>query len=397
MSGIDSRTTKVALICTIPITAHSFYMPLARALKKNGYDVSFCFGDGPEANIIRSEGFQVKTLSIRRKPTALGNILALFQLTVFLRRNEVVMIETSTPIASAVGRLAAVLAGVPIRVNTIRGMFPRKTHKWQSLLFDCTEMALHRISSFTVTINESDKQELLRKGFAEPHKILNMGCGSVGVDLERFNPYRYERDMIKKMKTTFDMRENDFVVTFIGRLTEDKGISEYIEVIEALSGKNDAIKGLVVGDVLEDEHEAVSRTTLEAMLVEKGIRNKVTLTGHRDDVPDLMAITDVVVLPSKREGFGMVLAEAAAMEKPVVAYRCRGVEEAVIEGKTGFIIEPGDINGFAAAIQYLFSNKNRAREIGLAARTEAETRFDQTKVVERYLKVFNHVIHAKLP
>lgn len=395
-SDNSCTSMKIVLMCTIPATASSFFLPLARELKNNGYDVAFCFAHGSEVNAISSEGFQVQLLSIRRKPFSLGNIIAVVQMVVFLRRNNVKVIETSTPVASLVGRLAAVLSHVPVRINTIRGMFPRETHRWQSMLFDSTEKILHRINSYTITINERDKEELLEKGFAEQNKIANIGCGGVGIDTKEFDPYRFDSVLIKEMKTTFGIRENDFVVTYIGRLTEEKGIIDLVEVLTVLLEENRDIKGLIVGDALKDEHKTVSRAILAAMLLDNGISNEVFLTGHRDDIPELIAISDVIVLPSKREGFGMVLAEAAAMAKPVIAYRCRGVEEAVIDGKTGFIIEPGNIEGFADMIQYLHDNKNIAMEIGEAARAEAKNRFSQEVILERYLAIFTEAIHAKL-
>ena len=391
-SEVDVTGIRIVLMCTIPVTASSFCLPLARELRKKGHEVIFCFADGAEAEAISSEGFQVEIISIRRKPLSFSNLVAVMKLAVFLKRNDVKVIETTTPVASIVGRLSAVLAGVPARINTVRGMFPRKTHQWQSLLFDWTEKILHRLSSYTITINEGDKQELLTKGFAKQGRIATIGCGGVGLDLKEFDPSRHDRISLKETRETFGIKENDFVVTFIGRLTEEKGIIDYVEIISELLVANNDIKGLVVGDALEDEHEAVSRVKLGLVLHEKGINKKVTLTGHRDDVPALMAISDVVVLPSKREGFGMVLAEAAAMEKPVVAYRCRGVAEVVIHGKTGFIVEPGDIKCFTEAIQWLHNNRKNATGIGKAARTEAETRFGQKEVLKQYIEIYEEVI-----
>ena len=386
---------KIVLMSTIPISSVLNNLPLARELRNHGHEIIFCFADGTEAEIIRSEGFQVKILSMRRKPFSLRNAIAVIKLTAFLRKNDVKVIGTTTHVASFVGRLAGGLAGVPLRINTIRGMFPRETHKWQSMLFDLTEMILHRINSFTITINEKDKQELLEKGFAEQDNITCIGCGGFGIDLKIFDPNKYDGVTITQMREKLGITENDFVVTFIGRLTTEKGIMDYVEIIEELLRKYPDIKGLVVGDAFKDEHKAVTRSQLEVVLGEKSINSNVTLTGYRDDVPELIAVSDVVVLPSKREGFGMTLAEAAVMEKPVVAYRCRGVEEAVIDGKTGFIIEPGDIEGFTETIQFLYNNRNRAREIGQAARVEAIGRFGQEEVLKRYVTIYEEAIYKK--
>lgn len=383
---------RIVLISTIPMSSVFFYLPLAKELRKDGHEVIFCFADGTEASVISSEGFQVEILGMRRNPFSLGNFASVVKLAIFLKRNDVRVIGTSTAVASFVGRLAAVIAGVPVRINTVGGMFPMETHKWQSLLFDFAELFLHRITSYTITYNEKDKKELLTKGFAKQDKITNIGCGFLGVNLKEFDPTRRDQTTLREIKKKLGMQENDFVVTFIGRLTEEKGILDYVEVVTELLKKNHDVRGLIVGDVPIGEHKAITRAKLENILRDKRIYNKVLITGHRDDVPEIIAISDVVVLPSKREGFGMVLAEAAAMEKPVVAYRSRGVEEAVINGKTGFVVEPGDVLGFTKAIQCLHDDSNIAREIGQAARKEAVERFDQEKILKSYLEIYEKPI-----
>ena len=224
LTSDDCGAVRTVLMCTIPATALRFYMPLGRELRNNGYDVTFCFADGAEAEAVRREGFQVQTLSMRRKPFSLGNAIAVFQLAVFLRKNEVKVIETSTPVASLVGRIAAVVARVPVRINTVRGMFPRDTHRWQSALYDTVETVLHHASSFTIAINEKDELELLDKGFARQDRIVNIGCGGVGVDTEEFDPQRYDYPTKKKQREMLGIGKDDFVVTYVGRLTTEKGV-----------------------------------------------------------------------------------------------------------------------------------------------------------------------------
>jgi glycosyltransferase involved in cell wall biosynthesis len=395
--GGDVETVKVMLMSTIPISALGFYLPLARELEKHGDEVYFCFADGDEAKVIAAEGFRVKLLSMRRKPFRLANITAIVKLAFFLRKNRIDVVATTTPGASIVGRSAAVLAGVPVRINMVRGMFPRDTHRWQSLLFDCTERLMHRASTYTVTINRQDRDEMLAKGFAEEGRIACIGCGGLGVDLSRFDPHRYDRAKLKEMRDALGFLETDFIVAFVGRLTVEKGILDYVDILSRLIIENPDIKGLVVGDVLEDEHLAITRIRLKAMFTGQGIGSEVALAGFREDIPELMAVSDVVVLPSKREGFGMVLAEAAAMEKPVVAYRCRGTEEAIVDGTTGAIIEQGDTEGFADAVLYLHNNREKAKEMGQVARTEADARFSQEAVLNSYLAIYQEAVSSGSP
>lgn len=397
MSESGCRATRILMMTTIPISAVKLYLPLATELEKKGHEVIFCFADGDDAETISSAGFRVEVVNMRRNPFSFSNFIAVLRLASILRRNNVEVVSTTTPVASFVGRLAAILAGVPVRINTVRGMFPRETHKWQSIIFDIAEMLLHRVTTFTITINEQDMQELLAKEFARPDNIRCVGCGGFGVDFRVFDPHRYDQAFLGRMRAEFGIRDDDFVVTFIGRLTLEKGIEDYVEIMAELLKENDDIRGLVVGDVAQGEHRSVSIPQLNESLRARGIESSVSLTGFRDDISDLMAISDVVVLPSKREGFGMVLAEAAAMEIPVVAYRCRGVEEAVEDGVTGFVIEPGEINNFVVAIQRLRDDGTLQKKMGKAARAEAITRFDKESILQEYVEIYELVIPQNVP
>lgn len=382
---------KVAFIHTIPITSLMLYFPLPERLKQKGYEVLFCFAPGKEANLIRNIGYEVKTLPLSRNPFSPGNLIAAIMLIHYLRSRRVDIVETSTPVASVIGRIAATLAGVPIRINTVRGTFPKETHPWKYRLFIIAERLLHRTSTFTITINEKDKQEFLKKGFATTDKIINIGCGGMGVDFNKFNRLVYEKEIMER-RSNLGIKSGDYVVAFIGRLTREKGIDDFLKVVCILLKKGLNVKGLVIGDVLKGEHQGISIDHIKAYLVDQGIEDKVMLLGFRSDVANLLSVSDVLVMPTRREGFGMVIAEAAAMGKPTVAYSCRGTKEAIDDGVTGILVENGDVQALACAVGELLEDEGRRKALGEAAFLRAKERYDQAVVLNKYLNIFDMLL-----
>lgn len=383
-----ARHPKIAFIHTIPKTTVLLYWPLPERLRQKGYDVVLCFGSGPEADVFKKKGFKVKEISISRSPFSPGNLRAVLELARYLRSEEIDIVETSTPVASIIGRTAAVLAGVPVKINTVRGSFPRETHLREYRLFNFAEKFLSKKTTFAITINETDKLEFIEKGYADRENIINMGCGGVGVDLSEFNRSTGEGE-ISERKENLGINPNDYVITYIGRLTEEKGIGDFLQVSSTLNEKGMDFKALVVGDTFEGEHHKITIDDIRKYVSEHDLEERVVLTGYSRDLPGILSVSDVLVLPTKREGFGLVIAEAAAMGLPAVAYRCRGTEEAIIEGETGVLVDNGNVELLTDAVEELGQNENKRNSLGEAAFARAKAKFDQERVLGKYVEVFD--------
>lgn len=384
----------IAFIHTIPATSLHLYFPLPERLRDEGFKVLFFFKKGEEADTIRKKAFIVKTLPLSRNPFSPGNIIAIPILAFYLRSNDVDIVETSTPVASVVGRIAATIAKVPIKINTVRGTFPRETHRIKYILFNLAEKVLHRTTTFTITINEKDKQEFIDKGFATIKDIINIGCGGVGVDFSRFNIENCTRE-VENYRKILGILENEYVVTFIGRLSKEKGVDDFLKVVSMLIDDGICLKALIIGDVLKNEHARITFKEIQSFLSNKKIEDKVIFLGFRNDIPNLLALTDVLILPSRREGFGMVIAEAAAMRKPAVAYRSRGTEEAILNGRTGILVENGDVVSLKEAVKILLRDADKRKLMGEAAFTRARERFDKEIIIKRYIKLFNIMLSKR--
>ncbi len=202
-----------------------------------------------------------------------------------------------------------------------------------------------------------------------------------GVNLSQFSS-NLEDDRIRR---EFSIDGEEKVVTIVGRLDEWKGHRFFLEAAQKVLTHLHAIKFLVVGDgVLRNELEALSR--------ELGIVDNVIFCGHRTDIPEILAGSDILVSASLAEHFGRVIIEAMAMAKPVVGTRAGGVPEIVIEGETGILVESASSEELARAIRSLLVDSERAREMGFAGLNRVRDCFSiekHTRGIEEIYKSFS--------
>jgi glycosyltransferase involved in cell wall biosynthesis len=154
----------------------------------------------------------------------------------------------------------------------------------------------------------------------------------------------------------------------VGRLVEFKGQEFLLEALARLRPSFPQARLLVVGD-------GPRRAFLEQRARDLNVTDEVRFTGHREDVPDLLAAMEVFVLPSLAEDFGRVLLEAMAMQRPVVATAAGGAPEIVEDKVTGLLVPPANGAALAEAISALLADPARARAMGLSGRRRVEATF----------------------
>lgn len=391
MDDVIDKDIRILQMTTIPLTARGIFIPMAEMLKNNGMHQVLAFSKDPCDKL--GLGHDIKQLPLRRNPFSIMNIYSIFILAKYLHDNRVAIIDTATPIASIVGRVAAILTGVPIMINNIRGMFPEDTHMWQSSLFNICESLLHKVTSYYITINEEDRKEIIRRGYSSPDRVINMGCGGCGVDFRKFNINNFNDKKIEEIKKRLGLSVENIVIAYVGRLAKDKGIFDFVEAISILGKENKQVKGLVVGDAHHGEHGGINASKLKQYLEKNKKDEYFVVTGYWDNIPEIMAASDLLLLPTAREGFGMVIAEAAAMKTPAVAYSCRGTRAAIVHGKTGFLVGQGNVQEIVRVIRSLLTDRELLEALGNEAYFKAQTEFNRSHVLDKYDKLYKMIIN----
>jgi len=170
-----------------------------------------------------------------------------------------------------------------------------------------------------------------------------------GIDLEKFNPENLDKEFIEEFKKEYSL-DNKHIITTVGRITQLKDHQTFIRAIASLKQNNVNVVGLIVGGVREDKQEYFH--SLEALVKELGLEDNIIFTGSQSKVAEIYALSDVVVSSSKKpESFGRSVAEALALNTPVVATDHGGVLDIIVEGKNGFFYPVGESESLAKYIE----------------------------------------------
>jgi len=182
------------------------------------------------------------------------------------------------------------------------------------------------------------------------------------------------------------------LVVSVARLFSWKGHAELVRAVALVKRELPDIRLAIVGADYPLGSGATAR--LEAQARELGIGQNVLFSGHRKDIADLLAASDVFALPSFEEPFGLVFAEAMAMKRPVVALDNGGTPEVVRHGETGLLSAPGDVDTLASHLLRLLGDPDLRARMGDAGRRDVEARFTPSRLVSDVTKVYGSVLRA---
>jgi len=264
-----------------------------------------------------------------------------------------------------------------------------RTMKTLTYLHDLTFMRmLLRTADTIIAITESNKQILSNVFGVDSNKIVVI---PPGIEMELFSPERFSPQSVKKKYQIFD--EN--IIMNIGRLAEGKGVNYLIEALQTIHEEIPDAALVIVGD-------GPYRTKLQKLAHEKKLDPFVRFIGQieAEDVPEIISIADVVVLPSVAEMFGVVLIEALSMAKPVIATRLEGICETICRDprkgsakcETGILFEKGNIGQLANAITELLSDKKMATRMGTRGRELVKEKYDWNIITPKILQIYEKTL-----
>jgi glycosyltransferase involved in cell wall biosynthesis len=290
-----------------------------------------------------------------------------------LRAERVGLLHTHTHLAGNVlGRIAGRLAGVPVVAHMhIENVF-RSDRAGRSVQVSL-DNATTRLCARILAVSEATRASLVRQGYpAGRIEVLYNG-----VDLDAAEPVR--------------LVDGPPVILHVGRLAPVKGQLELIRALATIDGAH----AVLVGRDLE--RDGAYERELEQEAKRLGQEGRVHLVGSRDDVPGLLAGCDVLALPSWIEGLPLVVLEAMAQAKPVVATAVGGTPELVVDGETGLLVPPRDLEALADALRALLADPARMKSLGDAGRRRVEERFSAAAMTGRVLEVYAGVARTMRP
>jgi glycosyltransferase involved in cell wall biosynthesis len=313
--------------------------------------------EGPLRAALEALEVPVHVVDLERRlvrPGAIGELARL------LRRLSADIVQSHGARSNFYARLAGARAGVPVLCtvhNSLRDYPVRAARRALYLAMDRLTLPL---AAGILCVAAGLAREYGRRARVIPN----------GVDLAEFDPAAVSGPATRQ---ALGLGAGP-VVGFVGRLTEQKDPLAFVRAVAAVAADVPGLQALVVGD-------GPLRPALLAEAARCGVAGAFRLAGVRRDVPALLAAMDVLLLPSRSEGFPFAVLEAMAMERAVVATAVNGVPELVEDGVTGVVVPPGDAPALARAAGALLADGPRARALGRAARRRVAERFTVERMV----------------
>lgn len=378
---------RVVHVTTTDVSLDWLLRPQLEAFMAAGYEVMGASAPGPFVNNLARAGIVHLPIGHATRAWAPGDdLLALVELVRLFRRVKPDIVHTHNPKPGLYGRLAAKLAGVPVIVNTVHGLYatPEDPALKRSIVWGLERLAT-RWCDVELVQNPEDVDTLVRIGVPAA-KVQLLGNG---IDLARFDPQGSDGSRREVLRARLGLSQHDVLVGMVGRLVREKGYREIFDALRYLRARLPQMRAVVVGPDDPDKPDA-----LDAAEMAEQERLGVVFTGGVEDVVPWYEAMDVYVLASHREGFPRSAMEAAAMGLPVVATDIRGCRQVVDDGVTGYLVPPHDAVALAEAIASVMTDESTRTAMGLAGRAKAQSEFDQTVVIARTLEVYEHLLAA---
>jgi glycosyltransferase involved in cell wall biosynthesis len=371
---------RVCRIATVPFFLLHHLGAQIRATTAAGHKVLLVASPGPEWQALGGmSGVRVVQLSIARAMSPLSDLRSLAALWQLLRRERIEILHSTTPKAGLLAAIAGRLAGVPVRLHSFTGQAWAELGGWRRQVAKAADRLIVYLNTRCYADSESQRAFMEAQGIAPRGTVVVAAAGSLaGVDLTVFDPVRGIAEG-RRVRGELGIQDADKVVMFVGRVTRDKGVAELIAAFCALHERMKGVHLVLVGPQ-EPERDPLPASTREAIDRHPAIH----AVGYRAHPEHFLAASDLLCLPSYREGFGNVVIEAAAMGKPAVGTLIPGLVDAVVDGVTGLLVAPKDPAALATAIETLLLDDERRRAMGVAARDRALRQFD-AKAVSAWL------------
>ncbi len=377
---------KVLQVAAIDTTVHFFLRPLMQRLRSEDLEVHVACSSGPYLRMLGEDGYLVHPLPIARAISPLSNMKSLWRLYSLLRRERFTIVHVHTPMAAALGRVAARLSGIPIIIYTAHGFyFHELMPRWERRAIIWIERWLGSLcKNVLFTVSAEDARTAVQERIAPEERVIWVGNG---VDPRSFG---FPPD--ENLRIELGLPPDSEVIGFVGRLVQEKGVEELFRAMKEVIRECPTARLLVVGDTLESDRDRRMTKQLKDLIAHLQLQDRVICVGFRDDVPALLALMDVFVLPSHREGMPITILEAMAAGKPVIATNIRGCREEVIPGVTGLLVPVRDSTALAKAILAVLSNQELSHRMGEAGRMRVETEFDEAAVLQRQIEVYRKLL-----
>lgn len=358
--------------------------PQLDAFRDAGYEVVTASAPGNYVAAIEARGIRhvplvhaTRSMDVRRDLAMVRELYSTF------RRERPDIVHTHNPKPGWFGRVTARLAGVPLVVNTVHGLYATESDpRTKRLVIYGLERVAAEFSHLEFVQSVEDVM-VLRKLRVPRSKLVTLGNG---IDLERFTVA--DDQQRAEARAALGLADDEVAIGVVGRLVWEKGLREIFETARRLPARVDKVRVFMVGPLDPEKADGLEQEDLRAIADDSGVE----FLGERSDIETVYDALDIYVLASHREGFPRSAMEAAASGIPVVASNIRGCRQVVDDGVTGLLFPVGKVAELTESIVELANDPDRRAEMAKAARAKAEAEFDQATVIGTILRGYERLL-----
>jgi glycosyltransferase involved in cell wall biosynthesis len=371
-----SRRLRIAMMLESdgPGGAEMMMFRLSEELRERGHSivpVGPAKGIGWLGDLFRGVGVSPEVFHIRRAldPACLRDLVRL------LREQRIDAVHSHEFTMAVYGAAACRLLGLPQVITMHGGLKVCKALRRRVAL----RWAI-RNSGHTVMVSRATGRKFAEDlGLEETHFTVVPN----GVPVRAGNATR--------VRAEFGIQPGDCVLLAVGTLERHKGHGILLEALARLTsrGQGGAWKLIIAGGRGGDQHESLMQ-----FVQEEGLEDRVHIVTNRNDIPDLLELADIFVMPSLFEGLPMALLEAMTAGKAIIASATSGIPEAVVDGREGLLVRPGDVASLSEALRSLLTDPVRRRTLGAAAATRAHEEFTVQVMAERYENLYTNALSS---
>ena len=382
---------KICFCTTISATIKSFLVELSYYLvEKENYDVTWICGEDDSMNTLKKEHIHYIPLKMKRGIAFDGPRL-IWQMYRIFKREKFDIVQYSTRNAGTYASIAAWMAGIKVRLYCQWGMMFIAMKGFKRWLLKMDEKLVTSLATVIESESFSMYETAIEHGIYKPEKASVIWYGSAcGVNIEKY-VLGNKTSWRKEVRKEYGISDDACVFGYCGRITRDKGLNElfaaFKEVTEHPKSKTEAYL-MIIG--ANDNAETID----PALFAWAKSSPYVKFTGYTNNVPKYYSALDVFTSLSYREGFGLVVIEAAAMAVPGIVSDALGQRDTIEHMKTGYLVKTHTVDEVVEAMDYYIAHPDKTEEMGRNARKVVEEQFEQKELFRRLAAHRNQLIET---
>lgn len=352
---------------------------IPQALLEADWDVHIVSSPNQEIKLLTRSKIAYHTFMMKRDISLISDTASLIKWILLVHRVRPNFVVVGTPKAALLGLVASWLLAVPNRVYVLRGLRLETTSGIRRLLLYIFERITSAMATSVISVSNSLALKYSALGLREREKIFVLGQGSShGVNVNRFSPKnaQYKSTLARKLGLEDDIP----ILGFVGRFSEDKGAATLLTTRKLLVRLGIDHQMIIIG-VLENSFSLFQELNK--------IGRKVKFIYNKNDIEKYYPLMDILLLPTKREGFPNVVLEASSTGIPVITTDATGAVDAVENLHTGLIVPKNSPEAFAEAVAMLLSDKTLRTKMGLNGRIRVIRHFDEAEVSKNVVNFFD--------